>query len=50
MPARPATRSSAIVLASAAAVTSVVWLAFISGGRRLAGAALGFLAPTLIHL
>jgi hypothetical protein len=43
----------AIVLASAAVVTSVVFLAFIAGGLGLAGAALtvlGFLAPTLIHL
>lgn len=43
----------AIVLCSAAAVTSVLWLAFIGGGLGLAGAALtalGFFAPTLIHL
>lgn len=43
----------AIVLASAAAVTSVVFLAFIAGGLGIAGAALtalGFFAPTLIHL
>ena len=42
----------AIVLASAAAVTSVVALAFIAGGLGLAGAALtaiGFLAPNLVH-
>ena len=43
----------AIVLASAAAVTSVLWLAFLAGGLGIAGAGLvglGFLAPTLIHL
>jgi len=43
----------AIVLASAAAVTSVLMLAFIAGGLGLVGAALtalGFLAPTLVHL
>jgi len=43
----------AIVLASAAAVTSVMMLAFVAGGLGLIGAALsalGFLAPTLIHL
>jgi hypothetical protein len=43
----------AIVLASAAAVTSVVWLAFIAGGLGVLGSALvalGFFAPTLIHL
>ncbi len=43
----------AIVLASAAAVTSVMWLAFLSGGLGLVGAAfmlVGFIAPTLIHL
>ena len=43
----------AIVLASAAVVTSVIFLAFIAGGLGLAGAALtalGFFAPTLIHL
>src|SRR6266446_6909452 len=43
----------AIVLASAAAVTSVMLLAFVAGGLGLVGAALtalGFLAPTLIHL
>ncbi|MFI5000361.1 MAG: DUF4337 domain-containing protein [Reyranellales bacterium] len=43
----------AIVLASAAAVTSVVFLVFVAAGLGLAGAALtalGFLAPTLIHL
>jgi hypothetical protein len=43
----------AIVLASAAAVTSVMWLAFISVGLGIVGAALtvfGFAAPTLIHL
>lgn len=43
----------AIVLASAAAVTSVLFLAFIAGGLGIAGAALtalGFFAPTLIHL
>jgi len=43
----------AIVLASAAAVTSVGLLAVVSGGLGVIGAvltALGFLAPTLIHL
>lgn len=43
----------AIVLASAAAVTSVVWLAFLAAGLGIAGTALtglGFFAPTLIHL
>ena len=43
----------AIVLASAAAVTSVIALAFVAGGLGIIGAALtalGFLAPTLIHL
>jgi Domain of unknown function (DUF4337) len=43
----------AIVLASAAAVTSVIALAFVAGGLGLIGAALtalGFLAPTAIHL
>lgn len=43
----------AIVLASAAAVTSVLWLAFIAGGLGVLGIALtaiGFLAPGLIHL
>jgi len=43
----------AIVLASAAAVTSVMLLAFVAGGLGLVGAALGalgFLAPTLVHL
>ena len=42
----------AIVLASAAAVTSVTFLAFIAGGLGLVGAALtavGFWAPTLLH-
>src|SRR5258708_7667232 len=39
--------------ASAAALTSVMMLAFVAGGLGLVGAALGalgFLAPTLIHL
>lgn len=43
----------AIVLAGASALTAVAWLAFISGGLGLIGAAftlLGFLAPTLVHL
>jgi Domain of unknown function (DUF4337) len=43
----------AIVLASAAAVTSVMWLAFIAVGLGVVGAAmtlLGFFAPTLVHL
>lgn len=43
----------AIVLASAAAVTTVVWLAFVACGLGIVGAAfaaIGFLAPTLIHL
>jgi hypothetical protein len=42
-----------IVLASAAVITSVVWLAFLGGGLGLIGVALGLLgwfAPTLIHL
>jgi hypothetical protein len=42
----------AIVLASAAAVTSVMLLAFVAGGLGVVGAALvalGFLAPTLVH-
>src|ERR1700682_3646227 len=43
----------AIVLAGASALTAVAWLAFISGGLGLVGAAftfLGFFAPTLVHL
>ena len=43
----------AIVLASAAAVTSVMWLSFIAGGLGLLGVVFmltGFLAPTLVHL
>ena len=43
----------AIVLASAAAVTSVIWLAFLAAGLGIAGAiltGLGYFAPTLIHL
>jgi hypothetical protein len=43
----------AIVLAGAAALTSVMWLTFISGGLGLIGAAftfLGFFEPTLVHL
>lgn len=42
----------AIVLASAAVITSMVWLAWIAGGLGLVGAALGglgFFAPGLIH-
>lgn len=42
-----------IVLASAAVITSVAWLAFIGGGLGLIGVGLGllgWLAPTLIHL
>jgi hypothetical protein len=43
----------AIVLAGASALTAVAWLAFVSGGLGLIGAAftfLGFFAPTLVHL
>jgi hypothetical protein len=43
----------AIVLAGASALTTVVWLMFMSiglGAIGVAFAALGFLAPTLIHL
>lgn len=43
----------AIVLASAAAVTSVMVLGFVAGGLGLVGAFLtvvGFIAPTLLHL
>jgi hypothetical protein len=43
----------AIVLASAAAVTSVIALAFLAGGLGVVGVALtgiGFLAPNLLHL
>jgi len=43
----------AIVLAGAAALTSVIWLMVMSIGLGLVGlafGALGFLAPTLIHL
>ncbi|HZP98092.1 MAG TPA: DUF4337 domain-containing protein [Reyranella sp.] len=43
----------AIVLASAAAVTSAIWLAFVGAALGVAGAALtalGFLAPSLLHL
>jgi hypothetical protein len=43
----------AIVLAGAAALTGVVWLTFLSVGLGVIGflfGALGFLAPTLIHL
>ena len=43
----------AIVLAGAAALTSVVWLMFLSCGLGAIGfifGALGFFAPTLVHL
>jgi len=43
----------AIVLASAAVVTGVMFLGFIAGGLGLLGVAAtltGFLAPTLVHL
>lgn len=43
----------AIVLAGAAALTSVLMLAVVSGGLGILGAALtalGFFAPTLVHL
>ena len=43
----------AIVLASAAAVTTVMWLAYVAGGLGVVGAILmliGFIAPTLVHL
>ncbi len=43
----------AIVLAGAAALTSVIWLTFLSAGLGAVGLAftgLAFLAPTLIHL
>jgi hypothetical protein len=43
----------AIVLASAAAVTTVIWLAFLATGLGIVGAGLtvlGFFAPTLVHL
>jgi hypothetical protein len=43
----------AIVLAGAAALTTVMWLTYIAGGLGLIGALftfLGFFAPTLIHL
>ncbi len=43
----------AIVLAGAAALTSVIWLTFLSLGLGVVGMAftgLAFLAPTLIHL
>jgi hypothetical protein len=42
----------AIVLAGAAALTTVMWLAIVSIGLGLVGAAftvLGFVAPTLVH-
>ncbi|MBN9529386.1 MAG: DUF4337 domain-containing protein [Alphaproteobacteria bacterium] len=42
----------AIVLASAAVITSMVWLAWFAGGLGLVGAglgALGFFAPGMIH-
>jgi hypothetical protein len=43
----------AIVLAGAAALTSVMWLAIVSGGLGLVGVIftfLGFFEPTLVHL
>ena len=43
----------AIVLAGAAALTSVAWLIFISMGLGVVGLGftlLAFLAPTLVHL
>src|SRR5215510_8309952 len=43
----------AIVLAGAAALTSVMWLAAVAGGLGVVGIAftfLGFFEPTLIHL
>lgn len=43
----------AIVLAGAAALTTVMWLAIVSVGLGLVGAAftiLGFVAPTLLHI
>jgi hypothetical protein len=43
----------AIVLAGSAALTSVMWLAYVSGGLGLIGIAftfLGFFEPTLVHL
>ncbi len=43
----------AIVLAGAAALTSVIWLTFMSIGLGVVGllfGALGFFAPTLVHL
>jgi len=43
----------AIVLAGAAALTSVAWLIFVSAGLGVIGllfGALGFFAPTLIHI
>ena len=43
----------AIVLAGATALTSVIWLTFLSLGLGAVGVAftgLAFLAPTLIHL
>lgn len=43
----------AIVLASAAVITSVAWLAYVAGGVGVVGlffSALGWFAPTLIHL
>ena len=42
----------AIVLAGASALTTVMWLTFISVGLGVVGTAftlLGFFAPTLIH-
>lgn len=42
----------AIVLASAAVITAMIWLAWLAGGLGLIGAglgALGFFAPGLIH-
>jgi hypothetical protein len=43
----------AIVLAGAAALTSVIWLTFLSVGLGVVGfgfTVLAFVAPTLIHL
>jgi hypothetical protein len=43
----------AIVLAGAAALTSVIWLTFLSFGLGVVGlgfTVLAFVAPTLVHL